>query len=190
MTIENFVARYSGKIATDPWGTHKGECVSLVKRWISENGWPMKRGNAIMWQYNGNGDYQWFKNYLWSVPQAGDIIVFKTGLYGHLGIVMPGASVFRVNVFCQNWPGGRGTDPARVVGFNYLKPKCLGWLRRRPQPIPVSARIYSVKRGDTLSRIALLFYGNAAKWRQIYDANRGLIKDPNRIFPGQRIIIP
>jgi len=130
MNIWNFVARYRGRIVTNPWGTYKGQCVSLVQKWIYENGWPMRSGNAIQWQYNGYGGYRWYKNYWWSVPKAGDIIVFRTGTYGHIGIVMPGANVWHVDVFNQNWPHGKCIDRAIITRFNYLRPKCLGWLRK------------------------------------------------------------
>lgn len=130
MNINDFANQKRGKIVSDPWGGYIGQCVSLVKRWITANGWPMRSGNAIRWQYNGYGSYKWYKNYPWSVPQAGDIIVFQTGVYGHIGIVMPGASVWRVDVLNQNWPHGRCKDPVTVTRFNYLNPKCLGWLRK------------------------------------------------------------
>lgn len=49
---------------------------------------------------------------------------------------------------------------------------------------------YIVKLGDTLSRIALRFYGTAFNWVRIYEANRSIIKNPNFIYVGQRIMIP
>jgi nucleoid-associated protein YgaU len=44
--------------------------------------------------------------------------------------------------------------------------------------------------GDTLWRISLAKYGNGERYSVIYDANRNQIRDPDRIFPGQRILIP
>lgn len=49
-------------------------------------------------------------------------------------------------------------------------------------------RVYVVKRGDTLSRIAQKMYGNANLWPRIAKANH--LRDPNRITPGQRLKIP
>ena len=49
---------------------------------------------------------------------------------------------------------------------------------------------YVIKSGDTLSAIAKQFYGDANKYNQIFEANREVIKDPNLIFPGQKIRIP
>ena len=49
---------------------------------------------------------------------------------------------------------------------------------------------YLIKSGDTLSAIAQQFYGDANKYPRIFEANREVIKDPNLIFPGQKIRIP
>ena len=58
------------------------------------------------------------------------------------------------------------------------------------QPQQTSSREYTIKSGDTLSKIAKQHYGNANDWRKIYEANQSTIKDPDKIFPGQKIIIP
>ncbi len=60
-------------------------------------------------------------------------------------------------------------------------------------PTPASAaapREYVIKSGDTLSKIAKQYYGNANDWKKIFEANTSTIKDANKIFPGQKIIIP
>jgi len=53
-----------------------------------------------------------------------------------------------------------------------------------------SARVHVVRRGDTLSRISQRYYGSARGVRAIYRANRGRIRNPNLIYPRQRIYIP
>ena len=50
--------------------------------------------------------------------------------------------------------------------------------------------MYLVQRGDSLSRIAQRQYGDSGQWRRIYDANRGTLRSPNLIYPGQRLTIP
>jgi nucleoid-associated protein YgaU len=47
-----------------------------------------------------------------------------------------------------------------------------------------------IQKGETLSAIAKRFYGKANDYRRIFEANREVIQDPNRIFPGQKIRIP
>ena len=49
---------------------------------------------------------------------------------------------------------------------------------------------YEVKSGDSLSKIAKHFYGNGNEWKRIFEANSDHIKDPNKIFPGQKLKIP
>ena len=53
-----------------------------------------------------------------------------------------------------------------------------------------SERTYEVKSGDTLSKIALHFYGNASDWPKIFEANRDQIDNPELIKPGQKFRIP
>ena len=52
------------------------------------------------------------------------------------------------------------------------------------------AQTYTIEKGDTLSAISKRFYGKAKFWRQIFEANRDTIEDPDRIFPGQTIKLP
>ena len=49
---------------------------------------------------------------------------------------------------------------------------------------------YTVVKGDTLSKIAKQHFGNANAWKQIFEANRDTLDDPDRIFPGQVIKLP
>jgi nucleoid-associated protein YgaU len=56
-----------------------------------------------------------------------------------------------------------------------------------PQP---EARYYTVVKGDTLSRIAKQHYGDANKYPQIFEANKPMLKHPDKIYPGQVLRIP
>lgn len=49
---------------------------------------------------------------------------------------------------------------------------------------------YVIEKGDTLSAIAKRYYGEASDYPRIFEANREVIKDPDLIFPGQKIRIP
>lgn len=53
-----------------------------------------------------------------------------------------------------------------------------------------ASQFYTVKSGDTLSRIAKEFYGEANKYPQIFEANKPMLKDPDKIYPGQMLRIP
>jgi nucleoid-associated protein YgaU len=52
------------------------------------------------------------------------------------------------------------------------------------------AVLYTVESGDTLSKIAREQYGSAGKYMAIFDANKPMLKDPNKIYPGQVLRIP
>lgn len=50
--------------------------------------------------------------------------------------------------------------------------------------------VYEIVSGDTLGGIAKKYYGKASQYTRIHAANKELIPDPNKIFPGQKIKIP
>ena len=56
-------------------------------------------------------------------------------------------------------------------------------------PAP-EAQYYVIESGDTLGGIAKEFLGSASRYPEIFEANREVIQDPNKIFPGQKIRIP
>lgn len=66
-----------------------------------------------------------------------------------------------------------GADPAAAVPAS------------QPQ-----ATFYTVKSGDTLGKIALEHYGSAGKYMDIFEANRPMLEDPDKIYPGQQLRIP
>ncbi len=49
---------------------------------------------------------------------------------------------------------------------------------------------YLVVSGDTLSKIAQKYYGDPALYTKIFQANRDVLSDPNKISPGQKLRIP
>jgi len=51
-------------------------------------------------------------------------------------------------------------------------------------------RHYTVRPGDTLSKISREFYGDASQFTKIFNANRNILRDPNTISPGQELVIP
>src|SRR5687767_3017058 len=57
----------------------------------------------------------------------------------------------------------------------------------KPQPANQS---YTVKAGDTLSKISKQFYGDANEYMRIFYANRDKLNDPDKIQVGQKLVIP
>lgn len=62
--------------------------------------------------------------------------------------------------------------------------------KRIESEIKVSTREYTVKKGDTLWKIAQEEYGGGHRWKYLYELNKDKIKDPHKLRPGQKIIIP
>ena len=58
-----------------------------------------------------------------------------------------------------------------------------------PEPSP-DVFYYTVQSGDTLSKIAKTYLGDAMAYTTIFEANREVIKDADKIYPGQKIRIP
>ena len=52
------------------------------------------------------------------------------------------------------------------------------------------SRYYTVKSGDTLSKIAKEHYGDANAYMRIFEANTPMLKHPDKIYPGQNLRIP
>ncbi len=65
---------------------------------------------------------------------------------------------------------------------------------RAPEPAPEEEEpqdeFYEIVSGDTLGAIAKKYYGKASAYMKIFEANRDIISDPNKIYPGQKIRIP
>ncbi len=59
-----------------------------------------------------------------------------------------------------------------------------------PEEPEEKAEFYEIVSGDTLGGIAKKYYGSAGKYMKIFEANRDIISDPNKIYPGQKIRIP
>jgi nucleoid-associated protein YgaU len=53
-----------------------------------------------------------------------------------------------------------------------------------------NGQTYTVQSGDTLSKIARQFYGNAGDYMKIFEANKDQLSDPDKIRPGQKLVIP
>jgi nucleoid-associated protein YgaU len=51
-------------------------------------------------------------------------------------------------------------------------------------------KFHVVRKGETLSDISYRYYGSAAKWQKILNANHKTIEDPHKLRPGTRLIIP
>ena len=63
-------------------------------------------------------------------------------------------------------------------------------LAPEPAPAEPESRFYTIQKGDTLWKIAATALGKGARYPEIFEANREVILDPDKIYPGQKIRIP
>jgi len=120
-----------------------------------------------------------------SAPPADEITEYYT--------VQPGDTLSKI---ASRLYGNAGKYPAIfeanlevIKNPNLIYP---GQILRIVKPLASQApsETYTVKSGDTLSKIAKQFYGDARKYSIIFEANRDILKDPNIIHPGQKLLIP
>jgi len=80
--------------------------------------------------------------------------------------------------------------PYRPVVSDSLRKAETGGAPVGAPPMPRGPRTYTVQPGDNLSRIAKALLGDAARWKDIFEANRNILKNPDVIRVGQELIIP
>lgn len=96
-----------------------------------------------------------------------------TGTVTVSGVVADQATKEKILLCCGNVRGVAAVDDQLTV----------------EQPADES-RFHTVARGDTLSAIAKQYYGNAGDYMKIFEANKPMLGDPNKIYPGQSLRIP
>jgi nucleoid-associated protein YgaU len=110
----------------------------------------------------------------------------RLGLPGQITVNVEGS---KVNV------GGNVPDQAThdklmmIIGnikhIDAVDDSGLSGTQAHPKP-----QVHEVQSGDTLSSIAKKHYGDANAFTRIFEANRPMLKDPNKIYPGQVLLIP
>ena len=63
-------------------------------------------------------------------------------------------------------------------------------IRERGAATKAEAKTYTVQAGDTLGKIAQKVYNDASRWKEIFEANKGTIQNPDLIQVGQELKIP
>jgi nucleoid-associated protein YgaU len=59
-----------------------------------------------------------------------------------------------------------------------------------PEKDQSQIQYYTVRKNDTLQKISYKFYGTTKKWNKLFEANRDVLKNPDKLYPGTRIKIP
>ncbi|MDX5419296.1 MAG: LysM peptidoglycan-binding domain-containing protein [Hymenobacteraceae bacterium] len=83
-------------------------------------------------------------------------------------------------------------EPAKVPNPTNRQPGDSSFFKQNTPEQPVVGQdTYTVKSGDSLSKIAKHYYGDANAWNKIYEANKATIgNNPDLIKPGQQFVIP
>ena len=79
--------------------------------------------------------------------------------------------------------------PARRSSF-FQRPEPVGTEESYHEEKKSSYDTYTVQKGDTLGGISMKVYGTSKRWKQIFEANQDVLKDPNRLKVGQVLRIP
>lgn len=127
MTLNEFIAKYDGK-GIDFDGHFGAQCVDLYRQYVKEVlGFPQSppvAGAKDIWDTYLPDYYKRVENTPYGVPEAGDIVIFSSGTYGHVSIFLEG-NTSRFTSFDQNYPSGtlchkQGHTYSGVIGW--LKP--------------------------------------------------------------------
>ena len=116
---------------------------------------------------------------------------FRQGVYGkfaHWLLEIGGHYYDSISGTEQMPQGWRATGRARFAEIR--PPENIEIAETEPEPSNDQERTYTVKAGDSLWKIAELFYNEGKEWKRIWEANSQKIADPNLIHPGLELVIP
>ena len=121
-------------------------------------------------------------------------VTFDNGIVGLSGRCTRPDAFQKCVLMAGNVKGVADVYASALVPFVAPKPEAVpvGGPHQHAHATPEQANeeYYVIQRGDTLSHIAKRYFGNASDWRRLFEANREVIEDPDKIFPGQKIRVP
>ena len=85
---------------------------------------------------------------------------------------------------------GSGSDTSRTRDFGNAKNADFSDVQAGSSTTAGGSKTYTVVSGDSLSKIAKRFYGDAGQWKKIHAANIDKVPNPDLIHPGQELTIP
>lgn len=196
MSFDSFKKKWTGK-RVDYDKVFLYQCVDLIKQYLYESFKIMSGawGNAIDYAKSSSPIRKWFNKISGTSPKKGDIVVFKGGVYGHIGISTGRNKSTSVEVLEQNGSTGNGYGTGGdVIRTRYIaKSRIAAILRRKVKPNPLPTHIV-VKKGWGLSNVAKAAkfkdWFSPTRWAAISSLNRhGLNwrKFNSSLKPGQKV---
>jgi nucleoid-associated protein YgaU len=110
-------------------------------------------------------------------------------LYGNRGYVQGSVSPEKEVYLNENGKesvSGAGLGSSKMPQIVYSEPSSDAGINAGG----AQKEYYVVQNGDTLQKISQKLFGTSQKWQSIYDANRRILKSPDRIRSGQKLVIP
>ena len=109
-------------------------------------------------------------------------VIFNDGIATIIGVTDSAEAAQKVVLMAGNVQGV--TEVVPKIQINDVETDDVAALE------PGNVEYYVIQSGDSLSRIAKKYYQNAMEYPRIFEANKEVIKDPDLIYPGQKIRIP
>jgi uncharacterized protein YidB (DUF937 family) len=124
-------------------------------------------------------------------PESGNLSTLSKVLLGGIGgIGVAAAAKAAADYFGDKEDEEQVAKPDQSTTTTGVAPPVAPTTVGTSASAPPTGRTYTVVSGDTLSRISKQFYNDANQWQRIFDANRDILSNPDRISPGQNLRIP
>lgn len=162
---------------------------------------PREQGDALLSALDGGRQIQEWNIHdgvgIGAVFQVGSNVICRLPVPPHdwMNIILTNGTTYRLGIGDRfvELPEGRYemTDAVRdkfVKVLHQLDEDLRQEIVNAPKPLVYT--VSTVDDGGTLSGISRLFYGDATKWKKIYEANRQTIKNPDKITGGMKLTIP
>lgn len=122
-------------------------------------------------------------------PGVSDLdVTYEDGLVSMKGTCDSAESMQKCVLMAGNVEGVKGVDGSAMV---VTAPAEVEEEVIAPEvAAELDVTYYEIQSGDTLSKIAKREYGDAMQYMKIFEANKGVIEDPDKIYVGQKIRIP
>lgn len=117
-----------------------------------------------------------------AAPQAGMVEPYVNPASPQAGMVEPYSNPAS--------PHAGMKAPDLASGGDFDAERAYGGSTTVAEPAAAPTTVYKIQPGDSLSRIAKVHFGDATRWREIFELNKDRIDDPNRIFVGDELRLP